>query len=336
MRPSFALLVYVSAWLKHYYPAAFAAALLNSQPMGFYAPAQLVGDARDHGVDVRRVDVNCQRLGLHAGTHAGSDTRHETRDTKKTLRVSCLVSPVLVSRFRADSPSRLSHGRRAAGGRGTCDCRGPGRRTIPLHIRSRPRARLGRSVLEILADANAFGSLALDRRAALWQSLGQDRGKPDAPLFAGIDDDEPAVDLPPLAPFDQVIADYHATGLSLEGHPMAFCRDQLDQMKVFPAEQLTELTHGRRVGVAASCWCGSGRARPRASRLSRWRMKLAWPTWWSANRPGSDITPSPAAARRGSPAASRTERRGHQRPGSAARRPIHGPGRFHTKSRDFR
>ena len=64
---SFALLVYVSAWLKYYYPAAFAAALINSQPMGFYAPAQLVRDAREHGVEVRPVDVNCERVGLHVG-----------------------------------------------------------------------------------------------------------------------------------------------------------------------------------------------------------------------------------------------------------------------------
>jgi error-prone DNA polymerase len=112
------------------------------------------------------------------------------------------------------------------------------------------RARLGRAMLEVLADADAFGSLTLDRRAALWQSLGQDRAAPDAPLFAGLADDEPAADLPPLVPFEQVIADYHATGLSLKGHPMTFCRDQLDQMKVTPAEQLAQLPHGRRIAVA--------------------------------------------------------------------------------------
>ena len=125
---------------------------------------------------------------------------------------------------------------------------GPTGRSAPYPIS--PGAGLGRGVLELLADADAFGSLTLDRRTALWQSLGQDRGKPDAPLFAGIDDDEPPVDLPPLAPFDQVIADYHATGLSLKGHPMAFCRDQLDRMTVCPAEQLAQLPHGRRVMVA--------------------------------------------------------------------------------------
>jgi error-prone DNA polymerase len=112
------------------------------------------------------------------------------------------------------------------------------------------RARLGRSVLEALADADAFGSLALDRREALWHALGQDRSPQASPLFAGVDDDEPPVTLPVLNPFDQVVADYQTTGLSLKGHPMAFYRGQLDRLRVTPADQLAKLTHGRRVTVA--------------------------------------------------------------------------------------
>ncbi|HEX4589094.1 MAG TPA: hypothetical protein VH120_04150 [Gemmataceae bacterium] len=112
------------------------------------------------------------------------------------------------------------------------------------------RARLGRSTLEILADADALGSLELDRRAALWQSLGQDRSPPGTALFTDVIDDEPAADLPPLAPIEQVFADYRATGMSLKGHPMQFCRDELDRMQVTPAGRLGELPHGRRISVA--------------------------------------------------------------------------------------
>jgi error-prone DNA polymerase len=112
------------------------------------------------------------------------------------------------------------------------------------------RARLGRSALETLADADAFDSLTLDRRAALWQSLGQDRASRDGALFAGVADDEPAVDLPGLAPVEQVFADYRATGLSLKGHPIGFCRVDLDRLRVTPAARLADLPHGRRVAVA--------------------------------------------------------------------------------------
>jgi error-prone DNA polymerase len=112
------------------------------------------------------------------------------------------------------------------------------------------RAGLGRATLERLADADAFGSFALDRRAALWQSLGQDRRPRDAALFAGVVDDEPPADLPDLAPVEQVFADYRATGLSLKGHPIEFCRDDLDRMHVTPSGDLIEFPHGRRVSVA--------------------------------------------------------------------------------------
>jgi error-prone DNA polymerase len=112
------------------------------------------------------------------------------------------------------------------------------------------RAGLGRAALEILADADALASLGPDRRAALWQSLGQDRRPRSDTIFAGVDDDEPPVDLPALAPVEQVFADYRATGMSLKGHPIEFCRVELDQMQVTPAGRLVDLPHGRRVAVA--------------------------------------------------------------------------------------
>jgi error-prone DNA polymerase len=231
---SFARLVYVSAWLKWYYPAAFTVALLNSQPMGFYAPAQLVSDARQHGVPVRPADVN----------HSAWDC---TLESNWDMGHMGPIRPI------RESPAlrlgfRLIGGMREAEAIAIVAARAdePFRSVADLAR----RARLGRATLEMLADADAFGSLAVDRRAALWQSLGQDRVPSDTDLFAEAADGEPSVALPTLAPIQQVFADYITTGLSLKGHPIGFCRDELDRLRVTPAAQLTELSHGRRVAVA--------------------------------------------------------------------------------------
>ncbi|HEY1378250.1 MAG TPA: error-prone DNA polymerase [Gemmataceae bacterium] len=219
---SFATLAYVSAWLKLYYPAAFAAGLLNAQPMGFYAPAQLVSDARRHGVLVRPTDVN----------HSDSDCTLEPADGGPALRLGFRLVGGLPTADRAAIVAA-----RAAGLF----------RSVSDLAR---RARLGRGTLETLADADALASLAPDRRAALWQSLGQDQALRGANLFAGVDDDESAVDLPVLAPAEQVVADYRATGLSLKGHPIEFHRAELDGLGVTPAARLIDLLHGHRVAVA--------------------------------------------------------------------------------------
>jgi error-prone DNA polymerase len=242
---SFALLVYVSAWLKRYYPACFAAGLLNSQPMGFYAPAQLVGDARRHGVPVRPVDVNFSTWDciLEAPDFSyplppcgGGDKTgvppSEWGKGQSALRLGFR----LVGGLREDAANAVVAAR----------IDGPFRSVSDLAR----RARLGRGTLEILADADALGSLELDRRSALWQSLGQDRRPTDGALFGGVIDDEPAADLPALSPPEQVFADYRATGMSLKGHPMQFCRADLDRLRVVPAYQLAELPHGRRLSVA--------------------------------------------------------------------------------------
>jgi error-prone DNA polymerase len=255
---SFALLVYVSAWLKRYYPAAFAAGLLNSQPMGFYAPAQLVGDARRHGVPVRPVDVNFSEWNCTLEKEETRDTRHETRDKD---HMSFSLPPCGGGDKSNVPPSHWGWGQRAlrlgfrlvgglredaANAMVAARVDGPFRSVSDLAR----RARLGRATLEILADADALGSLELDRRSALWQSLGQDRRPTDGALFAGVIDDEPPADLPVLAPVEQVFADYRATGMSLKGHPMQFCRGELDRLRVVPACQLAELPHGRRLSVA--------------------------------------------------------------------------------------
>jgi error-prone DNA polymerase len=112
------------------------------------------------------------------------------------------------------------------------------------------RTRLTRPDLERLADADAFGSLALDRREALWHSLAQSRSPAAMPLFATVEEASDCPALPALSPYEQVIADYRATGLSLKGHPLAFFRKQLDTLHVLPAERLATHPDGRRVKVA--------------------------------------------------------------------------------------
>ncbi|MBX7103004.1 MAG: error-prone DNA polymerase [Gemmataceae bacterium] len=219
---SFALLVYVSSWLKRYYPAAFAAALINSQPMGFYAPAQLVQDARQHGVRVRPVDVN----------HSEYDCTLESGDRGPELRLGFR----LIAGIRRDAVAAIESAR--ADGPFT---------SLPEFGR---RTGLPRAALESLSDADAFGSLKLDRRSALWHSLAQAKVPAGPSLFTGADDRCSAESLPELSPFDQVIADYRTTGLSLKGHPVGFYREHLDAWKVTPAERLKSIPHGTRIVVA--------------------------------------------------------------------------------------
>jgi error-prone DNA polymerase len=219
---SFALQVYVSAWLKHYYPAAFAAALVNSQPMGFYAPDQLIQCARRHGVAVRPVDVN----------HSDYDCTLEPAADGRALRLGFrLVRGVHQTAADAIVAART---------------KGPFKSMSEFTRRTR----LGPGMVEILAEADAFGSLTLERRAALWEALAQVRPTAEPSLFASVDEASVPASLPPMSPFDQVIADYRALGLSLKGHPVGFYRDALNKLGVASAERLRELKHGSRVTVA--------------------------------------------------------------------------------------
>ncbi len=218
---SFALLVYVSAWIKCHHPAIFLAAILNSQPMGFYAPAQLVADARAHDVEVRPVDVNQSEW----------ETTIERRDGDGGLAVRLgfsmikglpeLVAGTIVA-ARESGPFR-SHAEFVA------------------------RTRLTNAVLARLAAADAFGSLGLPRRAALWNSLSV---APPLPLFAGLVDEDPPPTLPRLSPPEEVVLDYHAQGLSLRGHPVGELREILNGLNVVPAGRLKELPPDRRYRVA--------------------------------------------------------------------------------------
>jgi error-prone DNA polymerase len=225
---SFALLVYASAWLKHHYPAAFAAALVNSQPLGFYAPAQLIRDARDHGIEVRPVDVNCSRwdCSLEGGERAGS-------------------SPTPVLRLGL----RMINGLRETAGQTIENARDAGPFTsIDDFAR---RTGLGQAVIKRLADADAFGSLGTNRRQAVWQSLAQEKQPKPLPLFEDAFAVEPAPPaLPALRLEEEVVADYRSAGLSLRAHPISFHRRELDRLGITPAGRLVELKDGAPVRVA--------------------------------------------------------------------------------------
>jgi error-prone DNA polymerase len=224
---SFALLVYVSAWMKRHYPAAFACALLNSQPMGFYAPAQIVRDVRDHGVEVLPIDVNfsCWDCTLEAG----GDPAPPVNGTALRLGLRQIKG------LKKEDADWLV----AARGNGYPD---------PVSIWR--RADVPPKSLAALARADAFGSMELDRRAALW-AVKRLKDKP-LPLFAAAGEEdggtEPDVALPAMSMGEQVVADYQTLRLSLKCHPLALLRDGL--AGVTAAGNLPAIKDGRRVAVA--------------------------------------------------------------------------------------
>jgi error-prone DNA polymerase len=267
---SFAQLVYVSSWLKHYHPDAFCCGLLNSQPMGFYAPAQIVGDARKNGVEVREVDVSYSfaqntledgngkycavRLGFRQidGFHwidpdeerlkriqssfrgDASASNPESPDSGFTLRV-----PGNDDTTVDDWASRIIAARKR-------------RPFISLEEFARDTA-LPKRALILLADADAFRSIGLDRRAALWAV----RRLPDdvpLPLFeaavAREQPDENAAPLPTMPLPEQVVADYQTVRLSLKGHPMEFLREKFSRERVVACKDVNHKSDKRSVRCA--------------------------------------------------------------------------------------
>ncbi|MCX5513633.1 error-prone DNA polymerase [Kaistia algarum] len=221
---SFAKLVYVSAWLKCHHPAAFAAALLNSQPMGFYAPAQIVRDAAEHGVPVHPVDVNSSFW----------DNTLEPTEKGLALRLGFRQ----IDGFREDWALRIA----AARGRGFG--------SMDDFVR---HTGLERRAYEKLADADALRSMDLDRREGLWQV----RRLPDSrllPLFAAADAAELAaetdVPLPEMPLSEHVIADYQTLRLSLKAHPMSFLRARLAGERILSAQETTALADGAAARMA--------------------------------------------------------------------------------------
>ncbi len=252
---SFANIVYASAWLKCHYPDVFAAGLLNSQPMGFYAPAQIVRDAQEHGVEVRPVDVNFSNWDctLETGNQSVIPGRDDdNRGVKPQLhpRHASMKGDIRTARA-------LRLGFRQINGFSEKDARviervrGAGFDSIrDLWLRSR----LSSAALERLAAADAFRSLGLDRRDALWVVRGLRRAgdKDDLPLFAIAESKElePDVALPPMPLGEHVVEDYRHLRLSLKAHPVSFVRGELDRRGVLRHERLAGMASGRRVTVA--------------------------------------------------------------------------------------
>ena len=244
---SFAILVYASAWVKCHYPDAFAAALLNSQPMGFYAPAQIVRDAQEHGVEVRPVDINRSNWDctLESGPKAAERLHSRHAEMKDDIRTTHAVRLGFrqISGFSEEDGLKIEQ------------VRGTGARVPFDSIRDLwLRTGFPPSVLERLAEADAFRSLGLDRRDALWavRALRRAGDKDDLPLFARstMPQCEPDVALPPMALGEHVVADYRHLQLSLKAHPVAFLRADLAARGILRHEQLATIPSGRRVTVA--------------------------------------------------------------------------------------
>ncbi len=251
---SFALLVYVSSWLKCHHPEVFACALLNSQPMGFYAPAQIVRDAREHGVEVRAPDIDASDW----------DSTLEPLDAAPSSTASAVSSGAAVApsderpEGLEERPPRLAlrlglrmvDGVREDEARALVAARGAGYGAVS---EIRRRSGVSRAALERLAAADAFRSLGLDRREALWAVRGEPRDAP-LPLFAAAEAAEQAPErpapLPEMPLSEHVVQDFQTTRLSLKAHPMAFLRDRLAAARVSPCAAAVAAGNGARVAVA--------------------------------------------------------------------------------------
>ncbi len=279
---SFALLVYASCWMKCRYPDVFAAAMLNSQPLGFYAPAQLVRDAREHGVEVREVDVNLsdwdctleplpplpvqgERVGVRGGAdssgedsaapHPSPSATPSPRERGEGERRLHPRHASMIDAIRATHAVRLGLrqivGVREEDMRRLVERRGQGYDSVrDLWLRSG----LSSTVLERLADADAFRSLGLDRRQALWAVRGLDRvgDQDDLPLFASrpARETEPDARLAPMPLGAHVVEDYRRLSLSLKAHPTSFMRARLSARGILRSDALPSVKNGERVTVA--------------------------------------------------------------------------------------
>ncbi len=218
---SFALLVYTSAWLKHYEPAAFCAALVNSQPMGFYAPAQLVRDARTNGVEVRPVDLSISEWDC---------TLERREDGKPALRLGLRM----VKSLSKEGGTRLLAARSQRAFNSTADLA--------------ERAALDRGDLEALAAADALSKLVGHRYRAVWQVSGVERALPLLPSATVAEEGTPLLRAPREG--QDILADYNSTGLTLRRHPLALLREKLKRRGVVSAQDLWNLPDGKTVRSA--------------------------------------------------------------------------------------
>jgi error-prone DNA polymerase len=219
---SFALLVYVSCWLKHYYPDVFAAALLNSQPMGFYQPAQIIRNAQENGVKILEIDVN----------HSQWNNKLEGKQGRyHQVRLGFRQ----VKGIREEETEKLVAGR------------------IKHYTEVHQLCDAGVSVatMEILANADAFRSIGLDRRQALWQVAALNdrpvelyKGQPSQSNY------EPQVQLPLMRESEHVVQDYATTGLSVKGHPLSFIRHKLELLHIITAQQANGMENKKVIKTA--------------------------------------------------------------------------------------
>jgi error-prone DNA polymerase len=242
---SFALLVYASCWFKTFYPDVFCAAILNSQPMGFYAPAQLIRDAQDHGIEVKPADINRSDWDCTLVEGRFDPTRVAARH----VEMRPVIRSMRAVQLGFNQIKGLSEGHMEEFVRR----RGTGYTSVrDVWLRSGLDVR----EIECLANADAFRSVGLDRRAALWAVRALD-GKSAAerlPLFdqssVQLRDLEPVTKLPVMPLGEHVLHDYRALGLSLKAHPLTFLRKRLDRAGITPNIKLAALENGRRVSVA--------------------------------------------------------------------------------------
>ena len=241
---AFARLVYISSWLKHYHPDAFCCGLLNSQPMGFYAPAQIVGDARQNGVEVREIDVSF--------SHA-QNTLEERGSKYCAVRLGFRQ----IDGFRYADPD-AEHLRKSSNKAAPDDwgdrivVARSGKPFVSLEDFAR-ETRLPKRALNLLADADAFRSLGVDRREALWAV----RRLPDdlpLPLFVSVaaheQPDEAAQPLPLMPLPEQVVADYQTIRMSLKGHPMDFLRPMFERENVITCHSVSDANDKKHVRCA--------------------------------------------------------------------------------------
>lgn len=218
---SFALLVYVSSWIKCYYPEIFAASLLNSMPMGFYQPAQIIIDARKHGVEVRHVDIN----------HSEYDnTLEEISGKYCALRLGFRQ----VKGLRAEDVQLLLKKRKNSF----------------TSVQDLRNAGLPDGALQKLADADTFRSIGMDRREALWEVAVRNTPSGLFKKHSLETKEEKNIQLPEMTVSEHVVHDYATLALSLKAHPVCFVREKLEQLRVLPTNELSNTPDGQQVRVA--------------------------------------------------------------------------------------
>jgi error-prone DNA polymerase len=265
---SFALLVYASCWVKCRYPDVFCAALLNAQPLGFYAPAQIIRDAREHGVEVRPVDVNASGwdAGLERGQWGNGQMANGEKDASSHWPIGHSPLPSLHPRHASMAGDIVTTHAVRLGLREIAGLPEAAARTIEAaRVQGGPfdsvrdvwlRTGLSPATLERLADADVFGSIGLSRRDALWavKALGRTGdATQDLPLFATPPTGptrEPDAHLPTMPLGEEVVNDYRFLRHSLKAHPVSFIRPRLDARRATPHGRLDTLNSGLRLTVA--------------------------------------------------------------------------------------